>query len=921
MLRRCVLRVATAGILVLASSYPSLVAAEPEGSTPQREIRWGPEMFQHPREVTFPSTRAGWAEEKRLPWDVSPYLAYHKAEQLRRWRAMREEPTPNQSLWDAGYYDLDLTLDPQIRLLEGTVTMRATVLTGPLTEVDLDLASNLTVSSVTSGGVPALYTHANDILTVTLDRAYATGEVFEIVVTYSGDPGGGAFGWDSFGGQPMIWTLSEPYGARTWWPCKDYPYDKADSVDIRVQVPSGLIVASNGTLREAWDDGTTSFAWWHEGHAITTYLVSLAIHPYAVSTDWYVSAANDSMPLVFYDFPAHQGDNQPVQSKVKDMIAAYAGLFGEYPFLDEKYGHAEFLWGGGMEHQTLTSLGYYGESVVAHELGHQWFGDMVTCRSFHHIWLNEGFATYTEALWFEQAYGPDAYWQDIMANQYFGGGTIYVPDTSDEGRIFHSGLSYNKASWVLHMLRHVVGDSTFFEVLRTYGTTFRDSVATTEDFQAVAESVSGKDLDAFFQQWIYGEYYPIYSYDWSAQPAGGGWDLELTIEQVQDWQVFSMPVDVLVHTTAGDTLLVVENTQALQVYQLHVANEPTGVELDPEHWILRVVLAPVPPLTFERPLLLVNGVDWQTYGNEIRSAYEDRAFWGPYEIDFWDYFPEPPGGYPSTLPAPLGHGAVDPDTLAKYANVIWVGNNYNGDLNGWLDSPMYAYLRSGGNVLLMTRRGNTFLLQPFLDYLGIQILGTGSVYDCIAVDPNLVDMDRIGTQSWVTTFDTTVGPDSRLLFEAQAGFNPPRGLGVIATPQDQGVFAFLSGRPYRWDHQDLRDNVAWLLEHDFQLGPSAGPEPTAATPTLVFSRPRPNPFPGEVVFSFRLGSPQPVQLRIWDVAGRQVVTLLDGRLEAGTHRVRWDGRDAQGRPVPAGAYFFRLNAGDRSRSGKVMRLR
>ena len=181
----------------------------------------------------------------------------------------------------------------------------------------------------------------------------------DVVVTYHGTPGAaGSFGFDTANGRQLIWSLCEPFGARTWWPCKDSPEDKADSVDVRVTVPTGHDHrVATARCVEATDNGTTAVTRWHERYPITTYLVSLASYPYTVTPTGTAPRPTDSMEIQFYNFPESVAGAAAVQAKVKDMIAAYAGCFGEYPFLDEKYGHAEFPWGGGMEHQTCTSLG------------------------------------------------------------------------------------------------------------------------------------------------------------------------------------------------------------------------------------------------------------------------------------------------------------------------------------------------------------------------------------------------------------------------------------------------------------------------------------------------------------------------------------------------------------------------------------
>ncbi len=880
--------------------------------------------------VLFPPTAEGYPGELRSPRDVAPFLAFEKAAAMKRLDKAQpqEEPDPREEYYDARYYALDLTLNPTAKILTGKVTDQLTVVVGPLSQVVLDLTNNMAVLSVTSAGTPVTFSHPNDLLTVNLERPYNVGETITLVVHYSGNPAGDAFGWGTQGGHPMIWTLSEAFGARNWWPCKDYPEDKADSVDVRVTVPTGLITAGNGVLRDHWDNGVNAFTWWHESYPITTYLVMFSSTPYYVYSDWYKYSPTDSMEIRFHNFPSSIPAVVPVQAKVKTMIATFASLFGQYPFLKEKYGHAEFLWGGGMEHETCTSLGYFGESVVAHELSHQWWGDMITCHDFHNIWLNEGFATYCQALWDEEANGGySSYMQDMYATEYFGSGTIYVPDTSDWNRIFDSNLSYDKASWVLHMLRGIVGDTTFFQILQAYHQQYQYSTATTEQFRDVAEAVSGRDLHAFFQEWIYGEYYPIYQYSWSSAANGGGYDVTLDVKQLQTWQLFSMPIQIVVTTQAGDQSFQINDTQADQVFTLHVTSLPSNVALDPNTWILRQVFAPIPPPSFDRNILLVNGLDWSVYGAGVTSAYQDNAFTGNYAYDFWDCFPTPSGGYPTNMPAPLGHGDLPPDVLAHYKTLIWVGGDYGGDDINWADAPIYSYLAAGGNVLLSTRMADAYLADPYRAYLGVTWLGEGTPTDCIATLSGLTNIGLLGSQSYTAGFDTNVGANSTLLYKAVAGFNPNWGIGVIQEPPGGGLynpkgakFCLLSGRPYQWVHSDLSTNISWILANKFGLT-SAGAGPVSKPAVFQLDRPFPNPFGVTTTVRFSLASEGRARLTVWDVTGRKVATLLDGEQKAGIHSVTWDGSPAGGHPVAAGIYYVRLEEGNQKAEGRLLRLR
>jgi hypothetical protein len=324
----------------------------------------------------------------------------------------------------------------------------------------------------------------------------------------------------------------------------------------------------------------------------------------------------------------------------------------------------------------------------------------------------------------------------------------------------------------------------------------------------------------------------------------------------------------------------------------------------------------------------VNGVDWSTYGVEITSAYTDKAFFGDYPIEFWDHFPAPPGGYPVTLPPPLGHGIVPPDVLGRYRNVIWVGNDLNGDLDTWVQSPMLPYLRAGGNLLLMTRLADGFLADSLKVYLGITLTSTSTTFDnCLATRPGLVNLSRIGTQNTCVVFDTVrTRADSELLWKTTNGFTPQRGLGVIRMPAggagqrlEGGRFAFLSGRPYRWSHTQLRSNVSAILDQYF-LEPLSGVGVPVTGPKTALAPIVPNPSPGERTLRFVLAAAGPVELELLDVTGRRVLTLASGILPAGPHERTWDGLDARGGRVAAGIYFVRLRAGGRALTERFVQL-
>ena len=527
----------------------------------------------------------------------------HECSQARstiRWLNAESTLTENQDKMDISYYGIELDIDFNAEMIYGSVKIEGQVGMNQPDSFEFDLLSNMIVDSVKYLGQISIFTYQDDRIKIPApDVTNPEGYSFSVSVFYHGTPaycGASGFKFDEHQGIDHVWTLSEAYCARSWWPCKDDPSDKADSVDIIVSVPSDpdFIVASNGNLQSLIQVENKKKYHWKEVYPITTYLVSLAIYPYTVWYDEYVSlVSNDTMPIEHYVFPDRYEDSYANYLITKDMMTLFADKFGEYPFINEKYGHADFKWGGGMEHQTLTSMGGHSQSLIAHELGHSWWGNLITCKTFHDIWLNEGFARYSQALWFEHQSGEEAYSSFMNDHIYYGAGTIYVESPSSNSVIFTSGLTYNKSSWVLHMLRHMVGDDTFFDILRSYASndSLKYNVASTSDFKDVCENVSGFELDDFFDQWIYGEKYPKYQLSWWREGQG---IYKVKIEQLQSTGYFSMPIDVSFVGSEGplsrDTIFAINNSGLSQIYEFTDLDFLVeNVILDPGGWILKEV--------------------------------------------------------------------------------------------------------------------------------------------------------------------------------------------------------------------------------------------------------------------------------------------------------------------------------------------
>jgi aminopeptidase N len=506
---------------------------------------------------------------------------------------------PGDSTYDATYYKLDLNITYTPSNLVGKVTVNAKAVQS-LTSFFLDLYSSMVVDSVKENTSTLSYVHNDNTLVITLGHTVAAGNAFSVDVYYHGYPSSSGFGSFTFGshnGNPCIYTLSEPYGARDWWPCKDTPADKADSVDVWITAPSYYTSVSNGLLMDSVinNDGTKTYKW-HESYPIAPYLVSLAMANYTLDKQYFKYTETDSMPVTHYIYPENITSAKSSIEKTPAMLKIFSDKFGLYPFIREKYGHAQFGWGGGMEHQTCTSLGAFGDIIVAHELSHQWFGDMVTCKTWQDIWLNEGFATFCEAVYTEAVSGHDAYVSYIkskMNNAASASGSVYVQDISTVASIFDSDRSYAKGGVILHMLRGILGDSLFFSALRTYlhSSDLAYNSATTSDFQKAVESVYGSSLSYFFNEWIYGENFPKYFVSWSTLTGDkSNYITTITIDQTTNTNpsFFTMPVQIKLSNPNNDTTATFFNNMQSQTFSVTTSFKPSQVTLDPNNNILKV---------------------------------------------------------------------------------------------------------------------------------------------------------------------------------------------------------------------------------------------------------------------------------------------------------------------------------------------
>jgi aminopeptidase N len=489
------------------------------------------------------------------------------------------------------HYGLQFHLDPAVKFIKGAVTIDlASEQTSASSELNLDLIDALNVTKVSSNGKALVFSHSNDLLTIQL-APILPFKTAKISIEYEGTPKGDGFVFDQHVGSPIAESYGLPSTAKQWWPSIDAPSGKAkNGMDMEITVPSGYVAASNGNLSAQRNnaDGTITFHW-SEQYPIYPDTIALTVANFQ-TFDLTYKDGSDEFPLHFFVFPEDAEKAKKQFPALLSMLHSHIKHFGSYPFAHEKYGIAEFTVDSFREHQTLPSLGaklITGDSsrdfVLAHESAHQWFGNSISVKNWSHIWLNEGFASYAYALWQEDVGGAAGYQKAMKGLIRDFPGPVFIKNTADDGQLF-SNTTFRKGAWVLHMLRHVMGDDAFFKSLKAYVQKFSYSNADTEDFRAVCEATSGKKLDWFFAEWIYGEGQPKYKMDWHV---ADGAKLMIHLEQLQEGQTFRMPLDLAVQTSNGVVHFTIDSQKKEEDFSFPVSGTVTDVQIDPDGWVLQ----------------------------------------------------------------------------------------------------------------------------------------------------------------------------------------------------------------------------------------------------------------------------------------------------------------------------------------------
>ncbi|NIJ55066.1 M1 family aminopeptidase [Dyadobacter arcticus] len=541
--------------------------------------------------------------------------------------------------FDVKYYRCEWNVDPNIWQIAGKITTHF-VMKSTDHVIAFDLADNLTVSTVEQRNISLPFTRSNNTITITFPASIPVDVKDSVSISYSGVPSSAdAYFVTSTHGSgatlaPIMWTLSEPYGARNWWPCKNGLDDKADSIDVYITYPSAYKAASNGILTNETVAAGKRTSYWKHRYPIASYLVCFAVTNYLVF-DHSLDILGDNVKMQTFCYPESQATFEAGGMAALNQIDFFSNLFEKYPFRKEKYGHVQFGYGGGMEHQTASFMGSMNESLMAHELAHQWFGDKITCGSWEDIWLNEGFATHLASMFMENKYPATAITNrksEITFITSNTAGSVRVSDVNNINRIFNQRLSYYKGSHLLFMLRWILGEAVFKTAIKNYlqDPAIAYGFATTAMLKNHLETASGKNLNYFFDQWFTGEGFPTYHIDW--YPSNN--TVEVKLNQTTSHPsvgFFQLPVPLLFRNsvTNEEKLVTLNNISNGQVFSENLGFTADQVIFDPEAWLIsrNNVLTKVSsslPVTFSNFNAACSDNDvevkWET-SEEVNAAY------------------------------------------------------------------------------------------------------------------------------------------------------------------------------------------------------------------------------------------------------------------------------------------------------------
>ncbi len=513
------------------------------------------------------------------------------------------KPNEDMEKYDVKFYFLDIEATNQSTAISGNTTIMATVGSESLAKFVVELHKGISVDSVLINSINHNFTHStSNLISVDLNNPISANTNFTVQVFYKRPSTlntDGVFSKiDKNWNKRVTYTLSETWHAANWFACKQDLLDKADSVYVFITVDENLKAGSNGLLTAITNVGENKHRYeWKSYYPIDFYLISIAIADY---TEYNIYSKpkvlnGDSILIQNYLYNNYydlSGQKEGIDATA-DLISLFSDKYSLYPFWKEKYGHSYAPLGGAMEHQTMTTTGSHEFYIIAHELGHQWFGNNVTCANWQDIWINEGFASYSEYLAYEFILDKAKADKWLNNAQNYAreskSGSVYVPfnEVHDEDRIFSWSLTYRKGLCLVHMIRKEMNnDELFFKTLQDFQLHFKDSNAIGDDFREFATNTSGIDFTNFFNEWYYGEGYPTYIAEWQQENS----ELKIKIKQMttaSSTPFFTNTIDFTIKTGAKDSTIRLKPTKEEEIFTIDFSETITKIEMDKANDILK----------------------------------------------------------------------------------------------------------------------------------------------------------------------------------------------------------------------------------------------------------------------------------------------------------------------------------------------
>jgi aminopeptidase N len=514
----------------------------------------------------------------------------------------------DQSGFDVRELLLELEVTNQSTSLKGSASLWIDITDQSFSTFTLELVEKLQVSSVLINSINTNFTHQNEQLIIQKPTGLSNSAI--IKVSYSGTPNPASDGIftgintvvSNAWGNQITYTLSEPFNAKSWWPSKQDLKDKIDRSRLHIITSSNLKVGSNGLLKKSVAIAGNRIRYeWETNYPMAYYLVAFSVGEYVEFSNYAKPTELNGDSILIQNYIYNNPNTLPYYQESLDrmpkLVELFSDLFGLYPFHEEKYGHMMAPFSGGMEHQTMSSMGIFTFGLDAHELGHQWFGNHVTCATWNDIWINEGFARFCEYIATERILSLKNA-RAIMEDDMLGvtgtpNGSVYIPldEALTDKRIFQYRLTYLKGGLIINMIREIINDdAVFFAMMRTYLSEYGNSTATGENFKKVLERETKLDFNDFFEQWYYGGGFPLFDITWT-KLAGDTLGIHIIQQTTDNVALFTTPLEFRIKFESGQVKnFKLQQSENDQFFKIPALGKVQILTFDPDKWLIKKMI-------------------------------------------------------------------------------------------------------------------------------------------------------------------------------------------------------------------------------------------------------------------------------------------------------------------------------------------